>query len=373
MNYRPFGDTVNCDGDAERLSYLTEERDVENSYTQLGARTYDPTIGRFLSCDPLFESFPAWSPYHYCFNNPVGYKDPTGLKPEKEKGEKGNKVQIYKEGWVSDQEMQAMIYGIIMEAWESSCKFIDMLNKLDFEEGFGYFKAQIREHNEALRFGHGRGGSSGSGGSCVITFADIWGPCCYLDGGGRIGVGSPGGSSETKKSEEDATKCGNGISDAEKKDQLERNKAQDQSARFDLQLSLTYWTFKNLSDDHNAPNCIDWLTFADLVKTGAPFDLKYENTETGEFNSFSNTAVGGNYGLYNGECFALDDFGNFNFGVAAYAYGIPQYIARCGGGLYQVFSTGKDYDLMNWPGCGDQSRDSEMINRGYNYAKDHWK
>ena len=95
MNYRPFGDTVNCDGDAERLSYLTEERDVENSYTQLGARTYDPTIGRFLSVDPLFEAFPAWNPYHYCFNNPVGYKDPSGLKPEKEKSEKGNKVQTW--------------------------------------------------------------------------------------------------------------------------------------------------------------------------------------------------------------------------------------------------------------------------------------
>ena len=125
----------------------------------------------------LFESFPAWAPYQCCFNNSLGYKDPTGLKPDKEKGEKGNKVQIYKEGWVSDQEMQAMIYGIIMEAWESSCKFIDMLNKLDYEEGFGYFKAQIREHQEANRF-HRRGGSSDVG---------------QMNGGGDR-LGSSGGS-----------------------------------------------------------------------------------------------------------------------------------------------------------------------------------
>ena len=58
-----------------------------------------------------------------------------------------------------------------MEAWESSCKFIDMLNKLDYEVAFGNFRAQISEHQEANRF-HRRGGSSGSDGgregSCLF-------------------------------------------------------------------------------------------------------------------------------------------------------------------------------------------------------------
>ena len=50
-----------------------------------------------------------------------------------------------------------------MEAWERSCKFIDMLNKLDYEVAFGNFRAQISEYQEANRF-HRRGGSRGGGG-----------------------------------------------------------------------------------------------------------------------------------------------------------------------------------------------------------------
>ena len=51
-------------------------------------RQYDRTIGRFLSPDPLFEAFVGITPYQYAFNCPVSYKDPTGLAPEKEKGDK---------------------------------------------------------------------------------------------------------------------------------------------------------------------------------------------------------------------------------------------------------------------------------------------
>jgi uncharacterized protein RhaS with RHS repeats len=42
------------------------------------ARYYDPK-GTFISRDPLFENFFHWSPYHYCYNNPIRYTDPTGM------------------------------------------------------------------------------------------------------------------------------------------------------------------------------------------------------------------------------------------------------------------------------------------------------
>ena len=45
----------------------------------LQARLYDPTIGRFLSVDPLFEMQIGINPYHYCGNDPVNYSDPSGL------------------------------------------------------------------------------------------------------------------------------------------------------------------------------------------------------------------------------------------------------------------------------------------------------
>ena len=45
-------------------------------------RFYDPVIGRFLSVDPLASQLPGWSPYHYTFDNPINFIDPTGLMPE---------------------------------------------------------------------------------------------------------------------------------------------------------------------------------------------------------------------------------------------------------------------------------------------------
>ena len=38
-----------------------------------------------LVCDPLFEMMPGHNPYHYEFNSPLIWSDPSGLAPEKEK------------------------------------------------------------------------------------------------------------------------------------------------------------------------------------------------------------------------------------------------------------------------------------------------
>jgi len=64
------------------------ELDYENNYFSFGARNYDSETGRFLSVDPLFEAFPSQKPYHYAYNIPMQFKDPSGLAPEKEKKEK---------------------------------------------------------------------------------------------------------------------------------------------------------------------------------------------------------------------------------------------------------------------------------------------
>ena len=49
--------------------------------THLGAREYDPALGRFISADPIFEgSDPqSWNGYAYAHNNPVTISDPSGL------------------------------------------------------------------------------------------------------------------------------------------------------------------------------------------------------------------------------------------------------------------------------------------------------
>ncbi|MDM4721035.1 RHS repeat-associated core domain-containing protein [Micromonospora sp. WMMA1363] len=51
--------------------------------THLGAREYDPTLGRFISVDPIIDLTDPqqWNPYAYGHNNPTTYSDPSGLIP----------------------------------------------------------------------------------------------------------------------------------------------------------------------------------------------------------------------------------------------------------------------------------------------------
>jgi len=63
--------------------YVGGTRD-DTGLTHLGAREYDPSLGRFISVDPVMDlSDPQqWNAYTYANNNPVTYSDPTGLKPQ---------------------------------------------------------------------------------------------------------------------------------------------------------------------------------------------------------------------------------------------------------------------------------------------------
>ncbi|WP_280718252.1 RHS repeat-associated core domain-containing protein [Kitasatospora sp. MAP5-34] len=57
-------------------------KDDTTGLTNLGAREYQPTTGRFLNPDPLLDAADPqqWNGYAYSNNNPVNASDPTGLK-----------------------------------------------------------------------------------------------------------------------------------------------------------------------------------------------------------------------------------------------------------------------------------------------------
>ena len=55
--------------------------DADTGLTHLGAREYDPSIGRFISVDPLIDVTDPlqMDGYSYSHNNPITRSDPTGL------------------------------------------------------------------------------------------------------------------------------------------------------------------------------------------------------------------------------------------------------------------------------------------------------
>lgn len=62
-------------------------RDADTGLTHLGAREYDPTIGRFVSVDPLMDNADPLQldGYSYSHNNPITRSDPSGLFDPDEK------------------------------------------------------------------------------------------------------------------------------------------------------------------------------------------------------------------------------------------------------------------------------------------------
>jgi len=61
--------------------YNSKEMVSEMSLNHLiyGFRNYDSTIGRWWNVDPVSELALEWSPYRFCFNNPILYVDLDGL------------------------------------------------------------------------------------------------------------------------------------------------------------------------------------------------------------------------------------------------------------------------------------------------------
>lgn len=69
-------------------------KDDATGLTNLGAREYQPTTGRFLNPDPILDlaSPQQWNAYAYSNNDPTNLSDPSGLRPDGEVGGFGSQV-----------------------------------------------------------------------------------------------------------------------------------------------------------------------------------------------------------------------------------------------------------------------------------------
>ncbi|TQV68228.1 hypothetical protein FKG94_23290 [Exilibacterium tricleocarpae] len=87
-SYRPYGEKVtDGEGSLQSLSFTGKLHDEVSGLTYMGARYYDPEMGRFMGLDPAgvlgyLESNPKlFNRYAYGNNNPYRYVDPDGRLP----------------------------------------------------------------------------------------------------------------------------------------------------------------------------------------------------------------------------------------------------------------------------------------------------
>ena len=80
--FDPFGNPTASTGTlVNPFQYAGRESDLETGTYYYRARSYDPTVGRFISEDPL-RYFSSLNFYPYVSNNPVRFNDPLGLSEQ---------------------------------------------------------------------------------------------------------------------------------------------------------------------------------------------------------------------------------------------------------------------------------------------------
>jgi RHS repeat-associated protein len=86
VDYQAFGEARSTGAAPGSDAYRSQQWNGGDALTalgisQLGARLYDPVLGRFLSRDPLIipRSASQTNPYAFAMNDPVNSSDPTGL------------------------------------------------------------------------------------------------------------------------------------------------------------------------------------------------------------------------------------------------------------------------------------------------------
>ena len=107
FEFLSYGGCLESQGNLPAQQFTGQRLDSTGLY-YYGARYYDPTIGRFISPDPIIQNFTNpqnFNRYSYCLNNPLKYIDPSG-----------NIVDIYGinpaeiSGWSAEEDYYYSMY-----------------------------------------------------------------------------------------------------------------------------------------------------------------------------------------------------------------------------------------------------------------------
>jgi RHS repeat-associated protein len=141
-DYSPFGVALSARTWSEqeyRFGFNGKDKESEfnSGAYDFGARIHDARLGRWMSVDEVRFLQPGWTPYRYCFNNPMGYVDPDG-KYETD----GHYWTIYLVGLMLGME-QSTAREIARQAeyWDNSVSENGELQRYTWNDG--YFQQEV--------------------------------------------------------------------------------------------------------------------------------------------------------------------------------------------------------------------------------------
>ncbi|WP_299589243.1 RHS repeat-associated core domain-containing protein [uncultured Microbulbifer sp.] len=88
LNQQQLQELLAVQGLTTKRGYTGHEHLDRTGLIHMNGRIYDPTLGRFLSPDPIVQAptySQSWNRYSYVFNNPLSFTDPSGYEAENEK------------------------------------------------------------------------------------------------------------------------------------------------------------------------------------------------------------------------------------------------------------------------------------------------